>query len=453
MTTIKYHSAVIASKFVNRTLKLLGRNSTHMPGHIALKIDPNLLKTLPLPEHRLAITGTNGKTSVSNLISAFLKTQDLELVNNSYGSNILQGTTTALLEGTNLSGQKTKPWAVLEVDELASRFIFPDYKPQYLVITNLFRDSYRRNAHVDFIVTRLSQAIDDHTHLILNGDDLISSTLKPQNPRTYFSIQPLENEINNNDSLINDLPLCPACNHPLTYHFQHYHHIGQASCSNCGLTNPEPDYVIVERTLDSFVIIHQNERHRFPSLSQNLTDLYNALATITSLHVLGFSFDEIKASAAIMQLPVTRYEEIEVNNKRFITIMGKDQNPVAVTRAFDYIRKQDQAGRVGVFMSNPAQKRGGKESENMAYLYDVNFEYLNQDFVKQVGFAGDRYLDYGARLEFAGYPKNQILGARTEEELQSIFPIEDLDTIYFIPGTKNLPIMDEVKQKLIHLIK
>ncbi|HHX06954.1 MAG TPA: Mur ligase family protein, partial [Erysipelothrix sp.] len=213
---IKYQSAIIASKLVHRTLKLFGRNSTHMPGHIALKIDPELLKTLPMPQHRLAITGTNGKTSVSNLISAFLRYKQFDVINNSYGSNILQGTTTALLSGTNILGNQTKPWSVLEVDELASRFLLPDYQPQQLIVTNLFRDSYRRNAHVDFIVTRLNQAIGDNTHLLLNGDDLISSMLKPNNARSYFSIRPLPHETSNSDALINDLPICPQCNHPLT---------------------------------------------------------------------------------------------------------------------------------------------------------------------------------------------------------------------------------------------
>ena len=133
--------------------------------------------------------------------------------------------------------------------------------------------------------------------------------------------------------------------------------------------------------------------------------------------------------------------------------MGKDQNPVAVTRAFDYIRRQTNQGNIGIFMANPPNKRGVLETENIAYLYDVNFEYLNQPFIKRVGFASARYLDYMARLEFAGYPKNQILGKPLEEELLDVFNIDDLDTIYLIPGTKNLPLMHQVKQSLIQKAK
>lgn len=450
---IKYQSAIIASKLVHRTLKLFGRNSTHMPGHIALKIDPELLKTLPMPQHRLAITGTNGKTSVSNLISAFLRYKQFDVINNSYGSNILQGTTTALLSGTNILGNQTKPWSVLEVDELASRFLLPDYQPQHLIVTNLFRDSYRRNAHVDFIVTRLNQAIGDNTHLLLNGDDLISSMLKPNNARSYFSIRPLPHETSNSDALINDLPICPQCNHPLTYTFQHYHHIGKATCSNCHFSNPKPDYEIIDRNPKTFILKYQEELYEFPSFSDNLTDLYNALATIASLHLAGFTFPEIQEGFPKLQLPTTRYEETIVANKRFVTIMGKDQNPVAVTRAFDYIRRQTNQGNIGIFMANPPNKRGVLETENIAYLYDVNFEYLNQSFIKRVGFASARYLDYMARLEFAGYPKNQILGKPHEEELLDVFNIDDLDTIYLIPGTKNLPLMHQVKQSLIQKAK
>ncbi len=449
---LKYRVAVAGSKLAKKAMRLLGRDGTHTPGQIALKIDPNLLKHLPKSKVRVAITGTNGKTSVSNLVSGFLASKNLAYLNNSFGSNILQGTTTALIDGLNFKGDKIKDYAVLEVDELASRQIFPDYKPQYLAITNLFRDSYRRNANVEFIFSRLNRFIEDDTHLILNADDLISSQLKPQNPRTYFSIASLGEEKTSRHDLINDLTICPVCDHPLTYEFQHYHHIGKAACSNCGFSNPKPDYQITQAFDDHFILRHENEDYTVNYSSENVVNLYNVLVVIVTLHVMGFDLNEIIAYVSNPQFPQTRFEEIIVNDKKIITIMGKDQNPVAVTRAFDYIQKYDTSKSLGIILTNPTDEHG-KEHENVAYLYDVNFEYLNHPHIKRVGIGTARYLDYQARLELAGYPKDQIISRADELDFLTDFPIDDLDVLFLIPGTKNLKKVNTIKEGLISKAK
>lgn len=446
---LRYHLAVLTTKLAKQTIKLLGRKSTHSLGQLALRIDPEVLKHLPKAHHRVAITGTNGKTSVSNLVASFLSYKQVSFLNNSYGSNILQGTTTALIDGVNLLGTSTKEYAVLEIDELASRMILPEFKPQFMAITNLFRDSYRRNAHVEFIFDRLNQFIQDDIHLILNADDLISSQLKPNNPRTYFSIAPLEDEVSNYEDLINDLTICPVCEHHMEYQFQHYHHIGRASCPNCGFTNPKPDYQITHRHEDHFILNYRQKEYRVNYSSSNVVNLYNVLVAIVILHSLKFELVDIIEFISNPNFPTSRYEELKINDKTLITLMGKDQNPVAVTRAFDYIRKYDRTKNIGVILVNQTNAHG-QEHENVAYLYDVNFEYLNQPNIKRIGFGTARYLEYQARMEFTGYPKDQIVSRHDELDLIQDFSLEHLDTIFLIPGTKNLKEVYKIKESFVN---
>ena len=73
MANIRFHAAVIAAKLAEKLIRLLGRNGSHTPGAIALKICPNFLGLAPRPKTLICVTGTNGKTSVTNMLSDALE--------------------------------------------------------------------------------------------------------------------------------------------------------------------------------------------------------------------------------------------------------------------------------------------------------------------------------------------------------------------------------------------
>ena len=142
MKPIRYYIALYGAKSSVFLLKKLGRNGTQFPGALAMRICPNFLKYVPKPNNLVAITGTNGKTTVTNLISDVLVQSNFSVVSNLMGSNIREGIITTMVNATNLMGNKIKPdYIVLEVDERVSPYIYPHIKPDTLIVTNLFRDS------------------------------------------------------------------------------------------------------------------------------------------------------------------------------------------------------------------------------------------------------------------------------------------------------------------------
>lgn len=132
-------------------------------------------------------------------------------MSNRAGSNILGGIVTTMISAIDWRGRTTKDLAVLELDERSSRLVFPHVHPDLLLCTNLFRDSFKRNAHSEFIFDILDQNIPASTKLVLNGDDLISARLAPKNDRVYFGVLPQEGEEMTEDNRIQDMPLCPYC--------------------------------------------------------------------------------------------------------------------------------------------------------------------------------------------------------------------------------------------------
>ena len=84
--------------------KLIGKGSS-MPGKFALKICPDILRRVELPEHIIAVTGSNGKTSTVEMIAAILRADGKTVVYNEEGSNQIEGVTTLVLTHATLGGK------------------------------------------------------------------------------------------------------------------------------------------------------------------------------------------------------------------------------------------------------------------------------------------------------------------------------------------------------------
>ena len=91
--------------FMGRAARWGGKTFMHraagnIPGAIALKIDPLVLTDLALAvDPVIVVSGTNGKTTTTNLIADCLATSGRPLVCNREGNNLQSGVVTALLVG------------------------------------------------------------------------------------------------------------------------------------------------------------------------------------------------------------------------------------------------------------------------------------------------------------------------------------------------------------------
>src|ERR671939_121497 len=96
--------AARSAKLASRTLRT-GGGST-VPGVVARRVDPKVLTKLSrrLRMGSAAITGTNGKTTTTRMVSRILQTAGIRAVNNSTGANLVTGVTAALVADSNLAG-------------------------------------------------------------------------------------------------------------------------------------------------------------------------------------------------------------------------------------------------------------------------------------------------------------------------------------------------------------
>ena len=111
-------------------------------GVIALRLEPGLLAMLAAGRQVVLVTGTNGKTTTTRLITAALESGGQQVASNAFGANMEAGLATALGQA------RDAPFAVLEVDEKYLPPVLAATAARVVVLLNLSRDQMDRAAEI-----------------------------------------------------------------------------------------------------------------------------------------------------------------------------------------------------------------------------------------------------------------------------------------------------------------
>ena len=125
---MKKFLAIVVCKLGRAVGKLVGKGSS-MPGKFALKLLPGHPARVQLPEHIIAVTGSNGKTSTVEMIAAILRAAGKTVVYNEEGSNQIEGVTTLVLTHADLTGRVRADVLLIESDERYAAQSFRYFHP------------------------------------------------------------------------------------------------------------------------------------------------------------------------------------------------------------------------------------------------------------------------------------------------------------------------------------
>lgn len=441
---------MLAAKVSILGLRFLGRNASFLPGKIALVLDKDFIGHLKKPETVIAVTGTNGKTTVSNLITSILTANGYQVTNNSIGSNVQAGIATVLLQNSSLGGKPKNDIAVLEVDERSSLRIYPYIAPDYLVCNNIMRDSLKRNAHTEFISFIINEALPETTTLVLNGDDVICSTLGPKNEnRVYFGME-ADRPQTETKAYVQDIVYCPKCGGKLENDYLRYNHIGRMHCTDCDFASPAPDFLVtdIDRQNNTFTVSHNGTEETYHLINDNIVNVYNFCGAIALLHTFGFEYEQIAKGFDSSKIVKSRYDHFTAGDLNITMQLAKGQNPIACARCYSYVSSCPGENKALIIMVDDKGDNSGN-SESTCWLYDCDYSYLTDESIAQIIFAGPRCKDHLLRALIAGVPEEKVFMTESFVGGTELLNTTQSNDIYVLYDPYSLSEANAVKNKLI----
>ena len=126
-------------------------------------------------------------------------------------------------------------------------------------------------------------------------------------------------------------------------------------------------------------------------------------------------------------------------------------NPIACSRVFDYVRKYKGNKAVILLLDDLHEEANG--SENTAWQYDTDYEFLNDDSIKQLIIAGVRYLDDYVRVRIAGVDDKKIVHERNELSAVEKLNLNDVETIFILHDLYSMELKEAIKAKVELMVK
>lgn len=447
-----FYLGLWAGKALMLIYKLINNERDDKPGLLAYRFDNQILKKLKKPKLTVVVTGTNGKTTTSSLITDLLRENGLKVAYNDWGANTIAGHIRCLLGAVNIFNKPIVDAVVLEADERTSNESFPAINPDYIVVTNICRDSIRRNAYPSYIKSIMTEAINSvpNAKLILNADDPLSSFIDCKNEKVYFSIEKEYDGVRSYNA--EDFKICPKCYSEVKYIYQHYRHIGKFKCPKCGFESKKSKYIANDIDFNNrvFKINYDNVRVSSPMISDSIFNVYNLMSVYTFGKSYGFDDELIIDSFKKIKVPELRENREIVKGIELAMQMTKGQNVSASSVVFEYLNKEEKDCEV-VMVLNEAYGNMD-ETETVTWLYETDFEFLKKDNIKKIIVGSNKYLDYKMRLLLAGIDEEKIVCVKDEYETYKYVDIGSIEKVYVLYEvdcyTKGRTIMNNIKKRI-----
>ena len=397
---------IMLNKSITFICKLFKFEGSVFPASIVRKFDKNILEKIKYPKYVVGVTGSSGKGSTTSMIAHILEVNGYKVVWNKSGSNVVNGTTTLILNNTKVFSHKMDcDFLLLEMDESYIKETFSKSTLTHLVVTNITRDQPARNGEPMFILNKIFNSIDEKTHLIINSDDAFVNRLKYLHKgevttygigKTKYSLkEPISNNV--------DAAYCPICHEKLVYKFYHYGHLGSYSCPNGDFKNNidiKAEKVDLEKQemVINDNIIHLNKDVFFA--------VYYTLAAYSLCKVIGM--EEVKIIHALNDevLESKRLKSLKYHNREVDMLESKNENNLSYLQSLNYIN--NYKGKKTIILGFDKVSRRYKYND-ISWLYDVDFEVLDLKNIDKILCIGRFRYDVYARLRLANIDEDKLV--------------------------------------------
>ena len=394
MKKVSFYFSLLFAKFVYYFFKLTKLSSgTSIIGMMVLKICPDfLMECNKYINTKINVTGTNGKTTTSGLITHLIAKGGFSVINNSMGANMLTGVVNAI----SIKLPKKYDFSVIESDEAYLTKIYDKFDADYLLVTNLFRDQLDRYGELAKTKQLIQNGIDKkkNVKLILNADDPLVASFDGEN-KIYYGIENVyyADESLRADSSVEEVFTCP-CGKELKYSQKFYAQQGHYYCE-CGFKRPEVKYKAeVSIYKDSSILKINGINYEVPLVG--LFNAYNALGAIALALELGI--ENIQENLKTFKVAFGRSEVKFLGEKRVLIQLIK--NPIG---ANEVLKTVDKKSKILIIIND-----NYADGRDVSWLWDAEFEFL-KGAENEITVSGTRAEDMALRLKYAGIENIKII--------------------------------------------
>ena len=399
--SLKYAFTIIFGKLMVKTLHLLGRDAGNFPGLVLWTINKDCLKAFKVDCPIVAVTGTNGKTSVTNYLSHIFASGGKKIITNPEGNNLDTGICSLLLNHCDMRGRVHADYLVLETDESHVPVVYSKLNLQTLVLLNFFRDQLDRNGEVETLILKVKKFLETFEgNVVLNADDPNVARLGLANPNNknihYFSVDRYQGATDKPYE-VGEGKFCPFCDTELVYDYYQYSHIGKFHCPKCGFGNIEPEVEIknVDLTVPSF----EADGETYKTAHNSIYYMYNMAAVYTAAKLYNFDKAILHDTFEHFEVNNGRLERFEVDGSSLLVNLAK--NPVGANMTLRVMNEQAGSKEL-LFVLNDNLADG----HDVSWIWDINFSVFNN--VDRVVTSGTRAYDIAIRIKCSGYDPDKI---------------------------------------------
>ncbi|EET58908.1 Mur ligase middle domain protein [Marvinbryantia formatexigens DSM 14469] len=393
-------AAVWTAKLTARICKMLGKQGVTWAGKIALMIDPKILTELAgdVKEKIYVVCGTNGKTTTNNLLCSTLEAQKKKVVCNHTGSNMLNGCVASFVLAAGWNGKLDADYACIEVDEASALRIFPHFKPDFMVLTNLFRDQLDRYGEIDITMNLVRDAMKlaPDMKIIVNADDALSVFVTQESKNPYVTYGIGEKVFDESINEIKEGRFCKKCGAKMEYHFYHFSQLGDYYCSSCDFKRPQIKYNASDiETGNHLAFTVENRRIR--ANYRGFYNIYNILASYAAAREAGLPLENFQEVLDAYNPENGRNEHFSIDGTEIILNLAK--NPAGFNQNISAVMEDKSLKDIIILINDNDQ-----DGTDVSWLWDVDFDRFQSDNINSIVVSGIRCQDMRLRLKYVDIP-------------------------------------------------
>lgn len=456
--SFKTTAGITIGKLGSLAIRMIAKNrGTNWAGEKAMGIDHELLSHFSGidPDKVLFITGTNGKSTVNNLINHILKYHGYKVVSNVEGANLITGVATALVKKSSLSGRLNADFYIFETDERYLYQIREQLPCSNLLITNLQKDQVQRNGDPDFIYRKIARVIDKFDmNLFLNGDEPRSCSLADKGRNAVFFGAERHSHAFVKDDTFVTLP-CPKCHSRIRIDYFNNDGMGGFCCEKCGYTNSNgtdgaagaTEYQVTDVNFEDKKFRINGADFTMPYDLPYMLYNYAAAAAVCK-ELAGITEEQSAEALASFQLLGGRIDTIKYKGKTINYMRFKQENPETLQNFINMIAedKKEKVVVIGFGTINDFEPH----YINSFYAFDCDYSGLIESNVRQYIFVTDT-IAYDAANSFiyggVDPAKVAVLPTSDEEEILQTILNCGCDNVYLTIELHRFEHMKEFAQK------